>query len=171
MLDRKCERCGVGFKTWPRTVKRGGGLYCSRKCFGPGRCVDGRGYILIKMPNHARANIRGYVKEHLLVAEKINGGPLPKEAVVHHLNHKTDDNRPGNLMICRDQAEHIEMHRRDRIISLGGNPKKEKQCDMCRRLLPFKDFSKGAKACGLQGRCRECDHKLYLTRRKTEAVR
>lgn len=32
MVDRVCEHCGAGFRTYPSRVKRGSGRFCSRSC-------------------------------------------------------------------------------------------------------------------------------------------
>lgn len=56
-----------------------------------GRTIDPRGYVLIKMPAHPAADVRGYVYEHRLVMEAALGRFLrPGEKVRH------DDNDPGN---------------------------------------------------------------------------
>jgi len=56
------------------------------------------GYVLIKRPDHSRANSNGYVPEHILVWERVNGRPLPEGWCVHHYNGIKDDNRPRNLV-------------------------------------------------------------------------
>lgn len=78
--------------------------------------------IRIKSPGHPRANVRGYVKEHLLVAEKALGKPVPKGVIVHHHNMDQKDNRNFNLVICPDQAYHMLIHARMRALDACGNP-------------------------------------------------
>ena len=56
-----------------------------------GRTTDPRGYVLIKMPEHPVADVRGYVYEHRLVMERELGRLLAKGERVRH-----DDNDPGN---------------------------------------------------------------------------
>lgn len=58
------------------------------------------------------------VYEHVWLAEKALGKPLPEKAVVHHMNEQPADNyTPFNLVICPDQAYHLLLHRR--AIELG----------------------------------------------------
>lgn len=54
-------------------------------------------YLARKMPDHPRANGRGYVKEHVLVWEEAHRQELPDGWVIHHLNGIKNDNRPENL--------------------------------------------------------------------------
>jgi HNH endonuclease len=57
---------------------------------------------------------RGRVGLHVLVAEKALGKPLPKGAIVHHVDGNTLNNAPSNLVICQDQAYHCLLHKRQR---------------------------------------------------------
>lgn len=55
------------------------------------------------MPEHPRADSKGYVFEHIVVWEEAHGKPLPEGWQVHHLNGITDDNRPQNLVGLPDK--------------------------------------------------------------------
>ncbi len=79
------------------------------------------GYVVIKMPEHPRANKNGFVREHIIIAEKALGKYLPKGAVVHHINQIKTDNRNENLLICENDSYHQSLHRRLRAYLETGN--------------------------------------------------
>src|SRR5438046_3087555 len=74
-----------------------------------GRWKDVHGYIWILVGNNI------YRKEHRLVMERVLGRSLLKTEVVHHKNHIKNDNRPENLEVVRNQAEHMSRHKAGRL--------------------------------------------------------
>lgn len=67
------------------------------------------GYIYLYVPSHKKATKDGYVMEHILIAERYFRVEIGKDEVVHHINHKRDDNRPENLMIMK-RKKHMGFH-------------------------------------------------------------
>lgn len=68
-------------------------------------------------------NVDGKTKlEHVLVAERALGKPLPAGAQVHHWDRDRSNNTPSNLVICPDQSYHRLIHRRMAAMEACGNP-------------------------------------------------
>ncbi len=74
-----------------------------------GRSAHSEGYQLVNHPGHIRADARGYVFEHVLVAEEMLGRPLRDDEIAHHKNRIRSDNRPENIEVM-DVCEHRRMH-------------------------------------------------------------
>lgn len=105
----------------------------------PYRFITGHGsrrsekkrYTRIFQPDSPNADAGGYLGEHIAVAERILGKPLPAEAEVHHLNRIGTDNAPANLVICENHAYHMLIHARTRALKACGNPNWRK-CSFCK---------------------------------------
>lgn len=69
-----------------------------------------RGYPVVYMPDHHRARSNGYVREHILIAEKLLGRCLAEGEVIHHINGDKTDNRAENLMVFRNHGDHMRFH-------------------------------------------------------------
>lgn len=142
-------RCGCGQKTAiakktrtamghqkgePLNYLNGHNYYSNKK--GPdrpnwrgGRHQHQKGYIDIWKPEHKRS-CNGYVKEHIFIAEKVNGKPLPRLAVIHHFNGDNSDNRNRNLVICENEKYHNLLHMRTKALHASGNARFLK-CKYC----------------------------------------
>jgi hypothetical protein len=84
------------------------------------------------------------VKEHIFIAERAIGHPLPRRAEVHHINKDRADNRPGNLVVCPNHAYHALLHVRADAYDACGNANWRK-CRYCKvyesidRLTTYRD--------------------------------
>lgn len=107
-----CKKPGVAKNlcdTHYRRVLHNGDLYLRRAENGKGTMQKTRGfYTQIRHKGRLRL-------EHIVLAEKALGRPLPKGAKVHHMNEVPWDNHTYfNLVICPDQAYHMLLHKRMR---------------------------------------------------------
>lgn len=88
-------------------------------------------YICAKRHGHPRAH-KGYVREHILVAEDALGHYLPEGAVVHHVDEDTKNNDPSNLVICQNDTYHKLIHVRMRAFKACGHVDWMK-CGICKQ--------------------------------------
>ena len=98
-MARQCRRC-ASRRAGPRNPNWKGG-----------RVVASNGYVLLRMPGHHLADVRGYVYEHRLVAEQILGRRLKPGEISHHKNGFKADNRPENIEVVESQHHHRVAHR------------------------------------------------------------
>lgn len=102
---------------------------------------NGRWYIWV--PGHSKATSRGFVLEHVILAEKALGRSLPDGVEVHHADGNKSINI-GNLVICQSKEYHQLLHVRMRALKSCGNPNWRK-CTYCKKydssekLLQWKD--------------------------------
>lgn len=68
-------------------------------------CITQHGYI-----DRGENGKRQY--EHIRIAERVLGKPLPAGAQVHHVSNIGTDNRNENLVICQDASYHKLLHKR-----------------------------------------------------------
>lgn len=131
-IANKCKECDKEIK-----VRQSRRIFCGEICqhnwgkgrnhynWKGGRFAHSEGYIVIHRPEHPMADKRGNILEHRLIAEDIllrdypasgylKDRSLAKIIVVHHINHDKSDNRPSNLYLCKNQSEHMDIHRSKR---------------------------------------------------------
>lgn len=116
--------------------------------------------------SYVRHRINGEsVQEHVAVATRALGKPLPRGAEVHHVDENKRNNAGRNLVVCQDRSYHQLLHVRARVVRAGGNPNTQRICSRCRLLKSFGEFSKcGAnKSGGLNRTCRACQAEYRKT--------
>jgi len=85
--------------------------------------------ILVFYPDHPRAGSNGYVAEHILLAERILGRPLPPLVVIHHPKGNQDN---SIFVICENRTYHALLHQRMRSLLACGNATWRK-CAYCKK--------------------------------------
>ena len=92
------------------------------------------------------------VYSHRLRAQQALGKPLPPNAIVHHVGDPPHEDAP--LVICQDQAYHMLLHARLRVVRAGGNPNTEKVCYICKQPKRLDAFDRDRH--GWRGRTTTC---------------
>lgn len=144
---KPCLECGLPFSAPRWEMKRR--KYCCRACGDKAKIV----------PNSRKT------RPHVHVVERIIGRRISNKAVIHHINGNSKDNRPENLFVCENQAQHLRIHAEKRITDAGGNPKTDKICSRCKQVKPKTDFHIAQKADGYRCYCKSCQSKRYYERR------
>ncbi len=84
-------------------------------------------YRRIRHTNHRRST-KGYVLEHILIAEEALGKPLPKGVIIHHTDGAKGKINPHGVVICQDQSYHAIIEARIRALSACGHASWRKCC-------------------------------------------
>jgi hypothetical protein len=121
----RCVECGEQFHPHPSQLRRGTGRFCSMACRAR---QPKNGSVYSSKYSRRNGNLRC---DHVVIAERALGHPLPAGAHVHHLNENGRDNRNHNLVICQDAAYHKLLHVRARVVRAGGNPDTQRICCYC----------------------------------------
>lgn len=103
-----CLQCGKIIDNPTYTRK-----YCSWQCAGLANrnsFIIKKGYKKILIPNHPRADKKGYVFEHILILNEKMGRPLNAGEVCHHIDCNKLNNHPDNLTVFISNSEHITHH-------------------------------------------------------------
>ena len=157
-----CE-CGCGqeagisvWRTKPRRFMNG---HQSRKPHKERYLFFNRWYVW--KPGHHRATSRGFVLEHVVIAEVALGHLLSPMTRVHHFDEDPSNN-VHNLIICQDEAYHALLHIRRRAFLICGDPNWRK-CHYCKRYdSPEKMISQKGTVSMIHRECR----RSYLKNRR-----
>ena len=116
-----CVVCKKKYLAKVEYLRHGMGRACSRSCRGllshglKERTYNHPHYKVIYLPSHHRARKqeprKGFVFEHLVIAEKKIGRRIYRSEVVHHINGNKRDNRPQNLEVM-PKRKHFALHAR-----------------------------------------------------------
>jgi hypothetical protein len=90
----------------------------------------GSGSIRLGYLAHTRDGVTK--AEHVAIAEKALGKPLPPGAIVHHADGNKLNNAPENLVVCPSAAYHRLIHRRMNALAQSGNANWRK-CWICKQ--------------------------------------
>lgn len=80
-------------------------------------------------------------QEHIVIAEKAVGHPLPPGAEVHHHDENRANNANENLVVCPSRAYHFLLHQRMRALDACGNPGFRK-CPFCKAYSDPEEMTK-----------------------------
>lgn len=92
--------------------------------------IDSFGYRRIKVfDDHPRKDGNGFVKEHILIAERLLGRPLDPKNVIHHPHGKANNTC---FVICENHAYHMFLEQRTRAFYASGHANYRK-CRFCKQ--------------------------------------
>ena len=94
-----------------------------------GTYTNDAGYVMITKRGHHRTVSNGYVREHIVIAEKALGEKLPEGCQVHHHGDIADNSK---IVICQDQEYHYLLHIRAKALMECGDANKRK-CKFCKQ--------------------------------------
>lgn len=72
------------------------------------------GYIMLYRPEHPSSRKvppdYGYILEHRMVMEEVIGRKLFPTEVIHHIDGNKANNKPSNLILCKNNCVHNQIH-------------------------------------------------------------
>lgn len=107
--------------------------------------------------------VRGKL-QHVIVAEKALGKPLPPGAEVHHVDENKANNDPSNLVICPSTQYHRILHQRAKALAACGNAG-WKKCVYCQQWDDPKNMWNGKSQAS---RHRACQAEYYRKRKAAQ---
>lgn len=112
-----CRECGADKLIIAHKASKTGKYFCGNKCrlryihkvplFKKRGFWYENGYKVISVHGHPK-------KEHIAIMEAHLKRSLNKDEVVHHKNHKRDDNRFENLELMT-RSKHTSLHRKEKL--------------------------------------------------------
>ena len=123
--NKTCSRCKKPIRVFPYLLKRNKKFFCKWECrknppkpkkprkkhvYPHKDFIVKNGYKFILLPNHPRANSKGYVREHIVILEKKLRRKFYPGEVSHHIDGDKMNNSPGNLTTFPNNKLHIKFH-------------------------------------------------------------
>lgn len=130
--------------------------------------IHGRKVVLAR--NCSRAFCNGYAQEHIVIAEKVLGKPLPLEAVIHHVNGRKMPNINSNLVICENENYHRFLHKRTRAYQ-GCRQARWVKCTVCKQYDDPVNLYIRHDGIGYHRKCKNIRNKLNRQKRRIENAR
>jgi len=118
------------------------------------------------------ANKNGFAYRYRLVAAEKIGRAIRKDETVHHINGKTGDDRPENLVVL-SRSQHRLVHATEEADRRGYDLLTQKRCRICKEVKLRTEFSPS----GTRGRtfpgpqCRPCAAALQRAYRRNHPDR
>lgn len=84
--------------------------FCSLQCFGKNQkkpFIIKKGYLKILLPDHPRADKKGYVFEHIVIMERFLGRMIERPEEIHHIDGNRANNLISNLILYPDHKTHM----------------------------------------------------------------
>lgn len=153
-VEVACAGCGRPLFVFPSLLRDHPNQCCDLKCMGAWRSTrtgpnatnwhgglswsDGRANLY--MPNHPRANSKGYVRRAWIVAEQMLGRALLPGEEVHHKDEDKANDDPSNLVVTADSATHMRQYHgaagrwsksHDRCLDCGTTERKHHGRGLC----------------------------------------
>ena len=100
-----------------------------------GEYIREDGYAMVYQPDHPHANQNGYIRKSRYVIEKKIKSILPKDVIIHHINHNRSYDKMENLQILSSHAEHRKVHADEKAFLNCGH----KTWRKCRRCHQYDD--------------------------------
>lgn len=136
-----------------------------------GKFIDANGYVRVYAPNHEHSDTKGYIKQHIQIAENILRKKLPLNAVIHHIDENKQNNENNNLVICQNDSYHHLIHDRKKAFYESGDANNLK-CSCCNKWLTVNNFGTLQSRINRKHRsvCFECRKNVYKDMIKTETI-
>lgn len=135
-----CPTCNKEFRNMHKDI-----IFCSKSCSKIGNnnpSWNGGihfkvGYIYIR--DLSIKKFKGkypYICEHRKIMEEYLGRKLYKHEIIHHKNFNKKDNRIENLLLFKNQSEHLSYHNKIKKDDIGNpiNPTFEEELEILSKL-------------------------------------